>query len=182
MSEKGAFVLDADKVAHETMLPDGSAYQPVIDHFSPLGNIVAADGQIDRRVLGSIVFADLKLLAQLEDIVVPAVFELIKRRIAETDSDIVILEAIKLLDGGKMVDLCDEAWVVTATFDVQVERLRETRGMDIESIRQRLDAQSSQADKVKRADRVIRNDGTMADLYLQLDGLWADLAQQLTNN
>lgn len=180
MATKGASVIDADKVAHLTMQPDGPAYKSVVETFGPLGDIIAADGQINRQALGAIVFADPDALRQLEALVLPAVFELTKQRIAEADSDIVILEAIKLLDGGRVVDLCDEIWVVTATPDVQIERLQENRGMDIESIHQRMDAQSSQADKMKRADRIIRNDGSLVELHGQLDQIWNELQKERT--
>lgn len=175
LATKGAYVLDADKIAHETMLPTGAAYQSVIDAYGTRGEIVANDGQIDRRALAAIVFADPEALAQLESIVLPKVFALTQQRIAECGSGIVILEAIKLLDGGKVVDLCDEIWVITAPSDAQFKRLQESRGMDEESIQQRLDAQSPQSEKVKRADRVIENDGTLAELHEKLDKIWSDL-------
>jgi len=169
MAAKGAYILNADKIAHETMLPGGPAYQSIIDTFNDTGDIVDADGQINRKALGAIVFADPAALAQLETIVHPAVFALTMQYIAKASANFVILEAIKLLDGGKVVDLCDEIWVVTASFAVQSKRLQETRGMDLESIQQRLDAQSPQSEKIKRADRVISNDGTIDELHQILD-------------
>lgn len=175
MATKGAYILDADKIAHETMLPGGPAYQPILDTFGDMGDIVGVDGQINRQALGAIVFADPSALAQLEAIVHPAVFALTQQYIATVDVSYVILEAIKLLDGGKVVDLCDEIWVVTASFAVQSKRLQETRGMDLESIQQRLDAQSPQSEKIKRADRVISNDGTIDELHQILDEIWSDL-------
>lgn len=179
LATKGAHILDADKIAHETMLPTGNAYQAVVDAFGARGDIVAPDGQINRKALGAIVFADPAALTELEDIVHPAVFALTQQRIAECGSAVVILEAIKLLDGGKVVKLCDEIWVVTTSRDVQSKRLQETRGMDEESIQQRLNAQSPQAEKVKQADRVINNDGTLPDLYETLDQTWSDLQTNL---
>lgn len=175
MATKGAYILDADKIAHETMLPGGPAYQPILDTFGDMGDIVGVDGQINRQALGAIVFADPSALVQLEAIVHPAVFALTQQYIATVDVSYVILEAIKLLDGGKVVDLCDEIWVVTASFAVQSKRLQETRGMDLESIQQRLDAQSPQSEKIKRADRVISNDGTIDELHQILDEIWSDL-------
>lgn len=179
LSTKGAHILDADKIAHETMLPTGNAYQAVVDTFGERGDIVAPDGQINRKALGTIVFADPAALKQLEAIVHPAVFALTQQRIAECGSGVAILEAIKLLDGGKVVKLCDEIWVVTTSRAVQTKRLQETRGMTEEEIQQRLDAQSPQAEKVKLADRVIENDGSLADLHKILDGIWSELNTEL---
>jgi dephospho-CoA kinase len=75
LAGKGAHVIDADKMAHRTMLPDGAAYEKVVDEFGE--TILADDGpSIDRTALGAIVFADPKALERLEAIVHPATFEL----------------------------------------------------------------------------------------------------------
>lgn len=179
LATKGVHILDADKIAHETMLPGGEAYQPVVDTFGTRCNIVAPDGQINRKALGAIVFADSDALAQLEAIVHPAVFARTQQQIAKCERSVVILEAIKLLDGGKVVKLCDEIWVVTTERDVQSKRLQETRSLTEEEIQQRLDAQSSQSEKVKQADRVIENSGTLADLHKRLDEIWSELQTNL---
>jgi len=175
LATKGVAIIDADKLAHTAMKPDGPAYRPVVEVFSTLGDIVAEDGQINRKALGEIVFANPDALRQLESIVLPAVFELTKQCIAEASADFIILEAIKLLDGGKVVELCSEIWVVTATAELQIKRLQENRNMNIDSIQQRMDAQSSQAEKMKCADRIIRNDGSLFELHKQLDQVWTEL-------
>jgi dephospho-CoA kinase len=56
LQQRGAAVIDADKLAHQAMMPGGSAYAAVVTTFGP--TIVAADGVIDRQALGAIVFAD----------------------------------------------------------------------------------------------------------------------------
>ena len=173
LAAKGAHVVDADKLAHRAMAPDGPAYDKVIAAFGP--DIVGDDGAIDRPKLGAIVFDDAAALTQLEEIVHPATFELLRWDMAVVDADIVVLEAIKLLESGRMLTLCDEVWVVTSHPDVQLRRLVEQRGMDEEAARQRMAAQSHQAHKVAQADHVIVNDGSLEDLYAQLDDLWDGL-------
>ncbi|MEZ4559850.1 MAG: dephospho-CoA kinase [Caldilineaceae bacterium] len=66
-------------------------------------------------------------------------------------------------------------WVVTSHPDVQLRRLVDQRGMDEEAARQRMAAQSHQAQKIAQADYVIVNDGSLEDLYAQLDDLWDGL-------
>jgi dephospho-CoA kinase len=176
LQQKGAHVFDADKLAHASMQQGTHAYEAIIDAFG--AEITLPDGAIDRPKLGTIVFTDPAKLAQLEAIVHPAVFDLARRELAGLAVNVVILEAIKLLEAGQLVTMCDEVWVVTATPEAQLRRLRETRNMDEAEAERRMAAQSPQDEKVKRADRVIENNGTPAELYQQLDQLWADVLQK----
>jgi dephospho-CoA kinase len=170
---KGAYVIDADQLTHQAMAPGGPAYKPIVATFGQ--EIVRDDGAIDRGALGRIVFADALALRALEEIVHPAVFELARRELAEVDNDLVVVEAIKLLEAQRLLTLCKEVWVVTADSAVQMRRLLEQRGMTVEEAHQRIAAQSSQAEKIKHATRVIANNGTPEELYRQLDGLWDEL-------
>ncbi len=176
LAGKGAHVVDADKLAHQTMAPDGPAHDKVIAAFG--AGIVREDGSIDRTKLGETVFADPDALALLESIVHPATFELMRWEIARTDAAIVVVEAIKLLESGRMLTLSDEVWVVTSHADVQLRRMMETRGMTDEEARLRMAAQSSQATKLTQADHIIFNDGSLAELYAQLDVLWTGLQER----
>lgn len=171
-------ILDADKLAHQAMAPGGPAYQPIVDLFGDA--IVAADGTIHRPSLGKIVFAEPAKLRQLEGLTHPAVFQLAEeaiQRAAEGGQTLVILEAIKLLDGGSTAQLCDEIWVVTIDPESQFERLYAQRQMERNSVQQRLEAQSTQEYKVSKADRVIDNSGSLEDLHTNLTQLWAELTR-----
>ena len=170
-------ILDADKLAHQAMSPDGLAFGPIVEHFGK--EILADDGTIHRPSLGKIVFADPAQLSKLEELTHPAVFQLAQSAIVDAASRgvrLVLLEAIKLLDGGTTAQLCDEVWVVTIDKSSQYKRLYEQRNMDKESIQERLNAQSTQEYKVSKADRVIENSGTLEDLHSQLAQLWAEIS------
>lgn len=180
LQQKGAYVLDADKLAHESMQSGTHTYWAIVDAFGT--GILQPDGAIDRPQLGKIVFSDPAKLAELEALVHPAVFDLARRELAGLEADVVILEAIKLLEAGRLVTMCDEVWVVTSTSETQLRRLRETRNIDEPEAQRRMDAQSPQAEKVKHADRVIANDGTTVALYAQLDQAWADVLQKAAAN
>lgn len=177
LANHGAHVLDADKLAHAAIAPDGPAYQAVLREFG--AHLALANGAIDRKALGEIVFADREALKKLEAITHPAVFELAREAIQQSESAVVVLEAIKLLDGGATFSLCNEIWVVTASQETQLQRLKESRGMTREEALQRMQAQSSQEYKVGRADRVIQNDGSPAELEAQLELLWPQILQKL---
>jgi dephospho-CoA kinase len=170
---KGATVIDADQLSHRAMRPHELAYQQIVDAFG--GAILNQDGTINRRALGKIVFVDPIALQRLEQILHPAVFILAQAEIASTSAKVIVLEAIKLLEAQGLVKLCNEIWVVTASPETQLRRLQEQRGMDEAEARRRMTAQSSQAEKVKHADRVIDNDSTPAALQAQLDAIWADV-------
>lgn len=171
-------ILDADKLAHLAMAPTGLAYDPIIKAFGE--DVVANDGTINRQALGKIVFAAPEALTTLEKITHPAVFQLAQEAIDQAGNHgkkFVILEAIKLLDGGSTVRLCDEIWVVTIDESSQLERLQASRNMDKEAVQQRLKAQSSQEFKVSKATRIIDNSGSLDDLRASLAKIWAELNQ-----
>lgn len=173
LARKGAHIIDADKLAHQAMAPDGLAYDAIVAEFGP--GILNPDKTVNRRSLGAIVFADAARLGRLEQIVHPAVFVLTHQEVDASPSPVVVLEAVKLLEAGTMVSLCDEIWVVIAQPEVQLQRLMEERGMTREQAQQRMGMQSPQAAKINQADRVIDNSGTLEELYAQLDEAWEAL-------
>ena len=174
LAVKGAQVVDADKLTHVVQQPGGLAYAAIVAAFGH--EIVNADGIINRPALGKIVFANQSTgaLQRLEAIVHPAVFTLTQQIIANSTAPVVVIEAIKLLEAQRLVTLCQEIWVVTASPETQLRRLREERGMDEAEGYRRMATQSPQAEKVKRADRVIINDGNVAELQAQLDAIWTE--------
>ncbi len=172
LEELGAEVIDADKVAHQVMEPGGAAYEAVVAEFGP--DILRPDGRIDRARLADIVFNDPDALRRLERIVHPAVYQEIKGRIEATDKSIVALEAIKLLEAGLSLSLCDEVWVVVADEQVQLKRLKQ-RGMSEEEARRRLAAQMPRTEYERRADVVIDNSGSLAELRQQVEQQWRRL-------
>lgn len=159
LQEQGASVIDADKLAHQVMAPDGPAYQTIITEFGRF--VVDAGGQIDRNRLGRIAFAIPEAMARLEAITHPAVRQEIMARVNNAPTPVVVIEAIKLFETG-LADLCQSKWVVIASPDVQLKRLVERRKMSPDLARQRIAAQSSQQEKVAKADVVIDNSGELA--------------------
>jgi N-acetylglutamate synthase-like GNAT family acetyltransferase len=100
--------------------------------------------------------------------------EQIQEEIDATAAEVVMLEAIKLVEG-KLVEMVDQVWVTRAQRKVQIERLMVCRGMDAETAVMRVDAQNPQEAKVAWADVVIDADGTMADTRAQFELAWARL-------
>lgn len=169
LGDLGAEVIDADQVAHRVMQLGTETYARVVDAFGP--TILTASGEIDRGELGAVVFSNPDALALLEDIVHPAALEMIDRRIAWAAADVVVIEAIKLIESG-LADECDTVWVVTCRRDQQIERVVQQRGLSREEAALRVEAQAPQEEKVVHADVVIDNSGSLAETRGQVRAGW----------
>ena len=169
LADLGATVIDADKVAHEVMRAGTPVHAAVVEAFGP--EVVGPDGEIDRARLGEIVFADPEALARLERIVHPAVMAEVARRVAEASTEVVVVEAIKLIESG-MADRYDSLWVTTCPSEFQVQRLMADRGLSREAAELRVRAQPPQEEKVARADVVIDTSGTLDQTRAQVEAAW----------
>ena len=176
LASLGAELIDADRVAHAVMAPGGSAYAGVVDAFGP--GVVDDAGEIDRRALGRIVFADSEALKRLEALVHPAVIDEVNQRIARSAAPAVVVEAIKLLESG-MAESYGAIWVTTCSEETQLARLMETRGLSREDALVRIRAQAPQAEKVHRADIVVDTEETLAATRAQVEVAWTDLQRHL---
>ena len=169
LAEKGAVVIDADRIVHEVQAPGGAAYQPIVDRFGP--DVVQADGSLDRKKIAAIVFSDPEALADLNKIVHPLVGkEIADRMAAEVETDhVVILDVPLLVESGRtdMVGMI----VVDCPVEVAVERAV-ARGMDEADVRRRIGAQVSREDRLAKADFVVDNSATVDDLRREVDRAW----------
>lgn len=169
LADLGAYVIDADRLAHEVMRAGTGVTRAIANRFGP--GVVRPDGGIDRAALGAIVFSDAAALADLERIVHPPVIALTLQRLAESTAAVRVIEAIKLLEA-QMHRHCDAVWVVTALRAQQVERLMRTRGHSRAEAETRIDAQPPAAEKVARADVVIDNSGSLEETQAQVLRAW----------
>jgi dephospho-CoA kinase len=155
----GVVAIDADTVARDVLAPGSPALAAVAARFGP--ELVDRAGVLDRAALGRIVFGDAAALRDLEAIVHPAVRPRIVAAIeaAEAaDAPAVVIEAIKLVEGG-LAALCDEVWLVTCDPDDQLARV-ERRGDAGADARQRIAAQGDLAERLMpAATRVLDTSG-----------------------
>ena len=177
LGEKGASVIDADKLGHQAYEPDTDAFAQVVAAFGP--EVVGADGQIDRKVLGGKVFGDPAALDRLTGIIWPeigrlALAEFEVARAARPDAPIV-LEAAVMLEAG-WEPMVDEVWVVIIEPDTAVARATARDGVEEEAVRKRIAAQLSNDERRAKADIVIDNSGDEAALLAQLDAQWKRIA------
>ncbi|HLX33951.1 MAG TPA: dephospho-CoA kinase [Candidatus Limnocylindrales bacterium] len=160
LAEAGAATIDADKVARDVVRPGEPALARVLEAFGP--SVRRADGSLDRAALGRIVFRDPAALARLEAIVHPAVRPRILAAIAAADeagSPAVVIEAIKLVEGG-LAALCDEVWLLVCDHEAQRARLA-GRGVGEADADARIGAQDRPAVRLRdAATRIIDTSST----------------------
>lgn len=176
LADKGAVIIDADLISREVMAPGGVAYQPVVDRFGP--SVQADDGTIDRAALAEIVFNDGAALADLNGITHPAIGRLMGERLAAARQagGLVIMD-IPLLAEGRGGDRYGLAAVVVvdAPEEQALARLVGSRGMSEADARARMASQASRADRLRVADHVIDNSGSLEDLVPEVERVWGAL-------
>jgi dephospho-CoA kinase len=172
LQELGAETIDADQVVHQVIAHGSPTARRIVERFGAV--VLLLDGEIDRRQLGEIVFSDPARLRELEAIVHPPTIEAIRERIRESRSQVLVVDAIKLIESG-FAGECDEVWVVTCEPEVQLARLMRRNQYSRDEALRRITAQPSQALKVARADRVIDNSGSEEETVALVRAAWAEL-------
>jgi dephospho-CoA kinase len=175
LAELGAETFDADRVAHEVMRHGTEAWNAIVTRFGD--GVIGQDGEIDRRKLGAIVFADPAALEALDQIVHPATVASIRERVEHSSHAVAVIDAIKLFEAGLSSD-CDEVWVVDCTREQQVDRLTRRNNLTRAEALKRIEAQPPQAEKVARANRVIDNSQSPEQTVAIIHTLWQEIAQR----
>lgn len=175
----GAYSIDADSLANRAMAKGAPAYQPVVDIFGSW--LLDANKEIDRKKLGQVVFGAPDALKQLEEIVHPYVGQAIDLLVKRSKHDVIVIEAIKLLEGD-LASKCDSIWVTDASKALQLTRLMENRKLSEADAKQRILAQGPQKDKIDAANIVIDNTGSFEGLWKQVVAGWGEIALDSTED
>lgn len=170
LSERyGAEYVDADRVVHGLYAAGTPETAAIAARFGQ--DLLGEDGTIDRRRLGDIVMAEAEARRDLEALLGPGIRRALDARLATASAPVVVLDAIRLIEAG-LAQGCQTVWVVTCERNAQVERLRTSRGLSREQAELRVDAQAPAAEKVRQADEVISNCGSVEDLEAQIAQAW----------
>ena len=145
----GAYGIDADALAHRAIAKGSPGYAKVIELFGRW--ILDEEGQVDRKKLGRVVFADPDALKQLEAIVHPLVRQAVDLLTKRASHKVIVIEAIKLLES-PLRDACDVIWVTDAPREIQMQRLVSKRQTSPQEALQRVESQAAQAEKLAAAD------------------------------
>jgi dephospho-CoA kinase len=131
----GALVVDCDKIAHENMAVGGIAYPEIAECFG--SEILAPNGEIDRKRLGGIVFNDRAMLERLNAITHRHIIAVVKAAVASAKCELVVIDAPLLYQTG-LDKLCDEVWVTDAPLDIRLDRIAERDGITREAAMARI--------------------------------------------
>ena len=174
----GCHLIFADQLGHAALLPDGAAYAPTVELFGR--DILLDDSTIDRKKLASIVFNSPNLLAQLNAIVHPAVFEQETRMLADFEArdphGIAILEAAILIETGRYAQ-CDKLIVTACDEETQIARGMKRDNITRDAVLARLSKQLSLEEKKRYADFVINTSGGKEDTVKQVQQIFSVLQQ-----
>ena len=168
----GASIISADEVGHEAYTPNTDAWEQVIAAFGD--DILQADGDIDRRKLGAIVFSDPSQLEKLNQIMHPRMARMVADKIEvlrDQGVNVVVVEAALLFEAG-WDTLVEEVWVTDSPEHIVIGRLKERNGLSEEEAKKRINSQMGRAERIERSDFVINNSGDMADLGNAIKELW----------
>ena len=167
----GAAIVNADLLGHEVYTPQSEGWHAVVDAFGE--QVIAEDGEIDRRALGRIVFSDDDALSRLNAIMHPRIYALAERRLNalnERGSPTAALEAALLIEAN-WTPLVNEVWVTVSPERDVIARLQE-RNLDADAARSRINSQMPQSERMRHADVVIENNGSLEDLSVKVQNLW----------
>ena len=172
LRELGAKVLDADALVHDEQSRGTVGYSAIIGAFGT--KILGEDKEIDRKRLAEEVFGDPAKLARLERILHPRVVaRILEARKMLKDGDVMVVEAIKLLESG-LRSVMDQVWVVIAPREVMLDRLA-ARGLPRAEAELRLRNQRSEEEFRSAADVVIVNDADRDRTKEQVRAAWSRL-------
>jgi dephospho-CoA kinase len=176
----GAEIIDADRLAREVVEPGQPAFKQIVAEFG--AGIVGADGALDRKKLGAIVFADPERRKRLEALTHPAIRARFQARLDELAAQgfegLVFFDAPVMIESGNYKHM-DRMVVVVTDEATQMARLRARDGTDDAEGRRKIASQMPLAEKAKLADHVIDNSGdreaTAAQVRRVVAALTADL-------
>ena len=172
----GSKVIEADKVARKYLAPGASTYKRIVDYFGR--GILKANKEIDRRKLAGVVFKDHRLLKKLNSIAHPKIGAEIKRRIGKLKSGVIVLDAPLLIEAG-LRSLVDNLIVVIIEQDELIRRLAKKRALKKKEIMERVKSKISLRKKVRMADFIIDNNGTISQTRKQVNIVMDKLRRKL---
>ena len=170
--ELGAVLINADQIGHQAYNPHSEIWQEVVKAFGE--EILQPSGEIDRKKLGSIVFADPDQLTRLNQIMHPRMARMVARQVqelGEQGADVVVVEAALLFEAG-WDSLVGEVWSTESPEDLVTKRLQSRSGLSQEEAKKRIDSQMSAEERKSRSQVVVDNSGDLVDLEKVVRSIW----------
>ena len=181
LSKKGAIPINSDEIGHQ-LLKRGSPVMGLL--LAAFGSdILDESGDVNRQKLGAIVFNDKADRERLNAIMHPPIVEKSRseaNRLVTEDANCVVLIDAPLLIEANSQDTVDVIVVITASTQIQLQRLLD-RSLSPAEAQARIDSQMPVSEKVKYADFVVENDGTLEELEQQVERLWHEIRRLKAN-
>ena len=176
LKARGAYIVDTDRIAREVVDPGQSGWQEVVDHFGK--DILSADGTLDRKKLGDIVFKTPSERHVLESILHPKILAEKDRNIKEIgkkDPRAIIIVDIPLLIELNRQNSVDAVLLVYVPRQVQIDRLIRRDGSGLEDALSRIGSQIPIDEKVQYAHFVVNNERTVDETEQEVEKIFAQL-------
>ena len=177
IADFGAPLVYADELAHQTYIYGTKTWSKIVSEFGR--QILKTNGDIDRSKLRRIVFGDKLALDKLNSLVHPEVQKLITNLIqqhSEGGSEVLVIEVPLLVEAilrsEAWTSLINEIWVTDSPMEMVVERLRKRNNTAMDMVRETIQAQISQSERIKYADVIIDNSGNLNDLKYTVSEIW----------
>ncbi len=186
LAEKGAIPINADEIGHQLLKADSPVIDKLTNEFGEV--ILEESGDVSRKKLGAIVFGDKAARERLNSILHPLIIERsrthARQLVMDDPSCVVLLDAPLLIEAGAY-DSVDLIVVVFSSPDIQIKRIIERSKAQNHPLTEtdaqaRIDSQMPLSEKIKYADVVIENEGTLEELVKQVDVLWEKLQEKLS--
>lgn len=181
LAQKGCKIIDADLISHQMTEAGSPCLAEIKDAFGE--DVFLRDGNLDRKKVGRLVFADATKKKTLEQIITRRVIEKTLRILQDCrarQETLVVLDAPLLFECG-MQRYTDETWLVVCRTETRLRRIAARDGLAEEDIQKRIANQMSTEQKEKLADYIIDNSRDLAWLYAQIDTLLAKSEQREKN-
>lgn len=170
---KGALLVDADVIAREVMLPGHPVLAAVAEHFGQA--VLLADGTLDRKKLGDIVFREPAQRQALNEITHPAIRLEIRRQMESLEREhperLVVVDIPLLFESG-LESMFERVMLVYAPASIQKERLMKRNQLTAEEAVARINSQMDIEEKKRKADVIIDNSGSAEETQRQIDEFW----------
>jgi dephospho-CoA kinase len=176
LAERGAVVVDADRIAREVLERGTPGLAAVVGEFGE--GVLAAGGSLDRAALAAIVFSDEEARRRLDALVHPLVRQRSAELVAAAPEDAVVVNDVPLLVETGQAESYDLVVVVETRQEIRVARLVE-RGLTEADARARIAAQATDEQRRAVADVVLDNSGTLEHLAGQVDRFWSERVEPI---
>jgi len=172
LAKLGAGIVDTDLIAHQITAPHGAAIAPIEKQFGP--DFIAADGALNRDKMRSLVFTKTEARKSLEAITHPLIRQETLRQalgLSKKGVPYLVFVVPLLVESGSWLKLVDRLVLVDCPKETQIQRVMQRSNLPREEVERILAAQATREERLKHADVVIENQGSLRDLEVAVENL-----------